>query len=437
MIPTPRPSRSTNRRTRLARTCTVATAIVLAGSVATAAANPTVLQAIPAMRIGGTATSIPDTQEPLPKPTTTTTKPAPKPTPTPKPADPPKPGTPTTKPPAANASGVLPASHWEKQFLGTWDREDQSEYRKASTSADSWQYYNLGYAMDATVSMYAATGKTQYLDRALLYANNVISTAKPSKSISTSQYKDEYLSWGSKSHPDGQDGGKEYPLYESYMWRYVTNMLVAMKNDPKVMGNATYKAQYDKVLAFSEKNMFDKWMSRGSDNIYRSHTHMSSHWAMIAFDLAKTSTNAANVKKYETVYKKFDADMRKQLTKTAAGGYTWSAPWGSKSSVQDVSHGNAVMAYIVHSNAYGNTFWTTADMKAFTLTLNKTIWPSAGKTAQSVDGTGSDNGWFNDGFVDLGRFDGAVQKRLEGHKVGQNMQLYASLALNAHLLGKD
>jgi hypothetical protein len=431
MIPNPRSSASPNRRARrLARTCTITTVIVLTGSMASAAANPLLLQAVPALRIGGTTSTLPATQEPLPRPTpSTSTKPT---TTTAAPAKP----TPTTKAPATNASGVLPVSHWEKQFLGTWDREDQSEYRKASTSADSWQYYNLGYAMDAAVSMYAATGKTEYLDRALLYANNTIATAKPSKSISTSQFKDDYLAWGSKSHPDGQDGGKEYPLYESYMWRYVTNMLVVMKNDPKVMANATYKAQYDKVLTFSEKNMFDKWMSRGSDNIYRSHTHMSAHWAMIAFDLAKTSTNAANVKKYETVYKTFDADLHKQLKKTTVGGYAWSAPWYNYQ-VQDVSHGNAVMAYVIHANAYGNTTWTNADMTAFTITLNKTIWPSVNKTAEFVDGTGTDNGWFNDGFVDLGRFDGALQKRLEGHKVGQNMQLYASLALNAHLLGKN
>jgi hypothetical protein len=336
----------------------------------------------------------------------------------------------------SSTAGFQNAASWETKFLGRWNEEDKAEYRGMSTSADSWQFYNLGYAVDANVSMFQATGKTQYLDRALLYVNNVIKTAKTSKSIPTSQYKDSYLGWGSNSHPDGDDNGREFPLYESYMWRYATNMLVAMKQNATVYQDAKYKAQYDSIVAFSEKNMFEKWMSRGSDNIYRSHTHMSSHWAMIAFDLSLVSSNATNVKKYETVYKKFDTDMRKQLKKTSVGGYTWSAPWGSTSSVQDVSHGNAIMAYVVHAYDAGNKAWTKADIDAFVITLDKTIWPSATKYAASVDGSGSDNGWFNDGFVDLGRYNSKLQERLEGHRVGQNIQFYASMALNAQRLSK-
>ncbi len=50
-----------------------------------------------------------------------------------------------------------------------------------------------------------------------------------------------------------------------------------------------------------------------------------------------------------------------------------------------------------------------------------------------VDGTGSDNGWFSDGFVKLGRFDAATQRRLEDHRV-VNGQFAANMALNARVL---
>lgn len=344
----------------------------------------------------------------------------------------------TTKKPAspavAGAASVKSAAEWAKAYDSVWSTSDKNQYRKMSTSNDSWQFYNLAYEIDADVSMFEATGQTKYLDEALLLTNNTIKSAKVSSSIKTSQYKDSYLGWGSFSHPDGQDGGKEYPLYESYMWRYVTNMLVAMHADAPVMANANYKSQYDKILAFSEKNMFDKWASRGPDTIYRDYTHMSSHWAMIAFDLYTLTSNA----KYKTVYTKFDTDLHKQLVKQSNGGYWWDWEWGKKNKPgSDVSHGNAVMAYVVHANQYGDTAWSAADMKAFVITFNKTVWPSAHAYAGFVDGSGSDNGWFNDGWVDLGRFDASLEKRLETHDVGQGTQFFASLALNAHLMGRD
>lgn len=335
------------------------------------------------------------------------------------------------RPSVSNAS----VAKWEEAFLGRWNEEDEDEYRAMSTSSDSWQFYNLAYAIDANVSMFQATGKTQYLDRALLYVNNVVKTARPSSILANSQFSDSYLGWAQHSHPQLGDDGQEYPLYESYMWRYVTNMLLAMKQDASVSKDPKYAAQYKELLAFTERNIFDKWQSRDEEHIYRSHTHMFSHWAMISFDLSLLATDANRVAKYKTVYNRFDADMRKQLEKTSIGGYFWDAPWGSHDHPgQDVSHGNAVMAYVVHANAEGSKAWTDADMKAFVITLNKTIWPSAGKVGEYVDGSGNGNGWFNDGFVDLGRFDSALQQRLEQNKVGQNIQLFASLALNAQLL---
>ena len=89
-------------------------------------------------------------------------------------------------------------------------------------------------------------------------------------------------------------------------------------------------------------------------------------------------------------------------------------------------------AYVVEARNRGR-FWTGADMAAFSALLTKVIWPGATTYREFVDGTGADNGWFSDGFVKLGRFDPAVQRRLEDHRV-VNDQFAANMAFNAKVL---
>ena len=72
-------------------------------------------------------------------------------------------------------------------------------------------------------------------------------------------------------------------------------------------------------------------------------------------------------------------------------------------------------------------------MAAFSRLLTKIVWPGGTTYHAYVDGTGSDNGWFSDGFVKLGRTDPAVQQRLETHQV-VNDQFAANMALNARIL---
>jgi hypothetical protein len=131
------------------------------------------------------------------------------------------------------------------------------------------------------------------------------------------------------------------------------------------------------------------------------------------------------------VHASLRGQMRRNPVEPTA--YFWSDVWRSaRRPGQDVSHGNGVMAYVVEACDRGWT-WTTDDMAAFSALLTKVVWPGGRRYAAYVDGTGSDNGWFSDGFVKLGRFDAAVQRRLEDHQV-VNLQFAANMALNARIL---
>ncbi|WNG39982.1 hypothetical protein F0U61_44595 [Archangium violaceum] len=340
-------------------------------------------------------------------------------------------------------AGLRSVADWEKLFANKWNSEHTSSFLPMSTSLDSWQFYNLAYGIDGNTAMYRATGKTQYLDRALLYVNNVVNNAKVSSSLPKSQFKDSYLGWASAR---SDTLGQEVPLFESYCWRYVTRLLRVIRETPELYNNATYRAQYDKLLAFSEKNMFEKWFKRGANSyIYRVNTHMASHWAYIAMDLSLMTTDATRKANYLAVFNNINKDLPnyssslRQQMKTSpvlASAYFWSDKWGSTARPgQDVAHGNGVMAYIVEARD-AKMEWTDADVRAFAATLNSVIWPSAGKYAEYVDGSGSGTGWFNDGLMKLGRYDTNLQKRLESHTVGNNTQFYGNGALNVRLLSE-
>ena len=351
---------------------------------------------------------------------------------------------PSSDSPTATAMATTPlrtVAAWESLFLGRWNTEHNADYLPRSNSLDSWQFYNLAYGIDANTAMYRATGKTQYLDRALLYVNNMVRNAKLSSSLPQSQFKDSYLGWASQR---SDTLGKEVPLFESYCWRYVTRMLRVIRETPTLYGNATYRAQYDRLLAFSEKNIFEKWHRRGANSfIYRNRTHMASHWAYIAMDLSRMTTDATRKATYLTVFNNINRDLpnstsslRQQLRPgfVSTPTYYWSDVWGSTARPgQDVAHANGMLAYIVEAHDAGME-WTDDDIRKFTATLNSVIWPSATRYATYVDGSGTGNGWFNDGLMKLGRYDANLQRRLEAHRVGNNIMFYGNGALNARIL---
>jgi hypothetical protein len=343
--------------------------------------------------------------------------------------------------PSVPVSALKPVSYWEQRYLESWE-DVHRQALPLSTSGDSWDQYTLSYDLDASTAMYRATGRRQYIDRALLYVDNIVATARPSSSISASQYHDGYLGWASKQ-TDGDPPGQEFPLYESYFWRYATTMLRVIRQAPALYDDPTYRAQYDRLLNFAEVNIFAKWYARGAnENIYRSRTHMTAHWATIALNLSLLTGDAGRRARYRTVVDNVDqhlptakAGLRGQLrpNPVVKSAYFWNDQWGSfKRPGQDVSHGNAVVAYVVEARDNGG-YWTAADTDRLGALLINVIWPRDGVFADFVDGSGTGNGWFSDGFVKLGRYSAAVQQRLDRHTVVNN-QFMANMALNAKIL---
>jgi hypothetical protein len=337
---------------------------------------------------------------------------------------------------AAAAAGLRPVAQWDDQFQRQW-RTERNAAEQLSRSRDSWDHYTLSYSVDALTADYLATGRRDDIDQALSLTENVVASAVPVTQLPRSRYHDGYLGWAS-----AQQGGQEVPLYESYFWRYATGLLRVVGRTPSLVGDPGIQPRYQRLLEFAEQNVFDKWFTRSADqNIYRSRTHLSAHWALIALNLSDITTDPARRSRYQQVVTAIDsglpdypASLKGQMgIDSQHGAYFWSDVWGSCNHPgQDVAHGNGVIAYVVEAHDRG-VDWTDADITALVRTLSEVVWPRPGLGAEFVDGSGTGTGWFSDGFVKLGRYDATLQRRFETHQPA-NGQFYANAALNAAIL---
>lgn len=324
------------------------------------------------------------------------------------------------------------APSWEKRFENSWNRE----YLKAkaqSVSGDSRKFYDLSYSIDANTTMYVLTKDIKYIKRGIEYVNDMISTSIQSKKLPQSSFKDDFFSWACKSGPNVNKYGDEVPLYESYCWRYVTTMLRIIKSDSALYRKESILNEYNKILNFTEQNVYLKWLTRGKSNLYRSNTHMISHWARICADLFIITGK----EEYMLFLKDFIELMEQKMEFFKINGIEY-VKWKlnihkNDAEYQDVSHGNAVVGTIIeiYENKQGFDRRTIIALKN---TLNDIIWKSRNRFSFYVDGTGKGSGWLSDGFVKLGRYDENLQRRLLGHDRGRSTQFLANLELNRRIL---
>jgi hypothetical protein len=330
---------------------------------------------------------------------------------------------------------------WADAFDEQW-RLTRAQVQAWAASGDSWQQYRLSYSVDALTSAYLATGRVSYVEDGLALLDAVAATSRPSAELAGSRFHDGFRGWASGLK---EDGGDEVPLYESYLWRYGTGLLRVVRQDPALWSRPSLRRSYRRLLPVAVRDVFGKWWARGPESyIYRERVHLSAHWALIAMNLELLDASQQRRTRYARVIREFvdgsAAERRPGLrTQLVASPFDprawfWSDVWGSYDLPgQDVSHGNAVVSFAVEAHDLGIAI-TDKDVERFARTLTAIVWPQAGPGAEHVDGSGTGTGWFSDGFVKLGRYDAALQARLEAHQPA-NGQFYAALALNAAVLG--
>lgn len=364
------------------------------------------------------------------------------------------------------------AEHWEDLFA-------QSYYAGFEHLPPLRQYWKglsfknnvtdlqpLSNGLDAILAMYETTDSVNYLDDAITISNNVINKAAVTKDISGDifRFKDKYKGWIMEVG-DTSSGiyHNETVLSEIYFFQYVARLLKDIHDRPYLLKQKEYQIFYKKTLAFIETDIWEKWESRGIryGNRYfyllLGRTHMASHWAYIAAELYFLTSNESSKSDYLKLVELYNYNLEKNFNKYGryiSWDQTWREGWNGKENsrtdaiVQDVSHANLIVSYIVE--AYNLGLWKDKDaIQRLINTLKDKLWdPQDCLFRDNLDGTmftneneGSVGSFQADGFVKLTRFDSSLFPIYEQFiscsplikRWYQYGQLFANLALSRKL----
>lgn len=338
-------------------------------------------------------------------------------------------------------------SFWKAKFDKQYNAGDGAKMLELSMSGNKFQeYYYMYYYFDGMLSIWQATGDNSYLNTMLTVIKN---TMKDAKAV---DFDSSYLGWKSDSSY-GQDYDKNgVALWESYYWKAVTTLLRMMHHSPQLMNGAytggAYRDEYNKILAFTEKHIWNKWEAKGSSYIYRNHTHMASHWARMGMELYIITGK----QKYKDVFDNISfgkmtgepSNLRDRIyaNPSVPNAIAWNMVWDSNK-VQDTPHASDVVTFMIlaHEN---EMYWSKADIDGLVVTLDKVVFPTkdAPKYNLNVDGSGGYDvpGRLRD-WVKLGRYNKSLQNRLinEYQSDNANARRYAiqnlgNFALNEKIL---
>ena len=326
----------------------------------------------------------------------------------------------------------------------------------------------LSYGLDAVLAMFETTDSTSYLDDAITFTDNVTNRAQITNEIpaNRSVFKDNYRGWIEKaSGGDTSIHNREIVLSEIYFFQYVTRLLKDIYDHAFLYKQNKYRQFYLQTLDFVETNIWDKWERRGSrirKNKYAylllNRTHMACHWAYIAAELSFLTTNQQRKTDYLNFVELYNINLEKNFIKY--GKYIkWNSTWDNNllgsinkpiDIIEDVSHGNLVVSYIVEAN--GLRLWKDQDaIQRLINTVKDVLWDAQDCLFRdNIDGTlfgvnheGLSVGSFQaDGFVKLTRYDTSLFAIFEKFISCSSMiinwrqygQLFANLALSEKLL---
>lgn len=337
-------------------------------------------------------------------------------------------------------------------FRGLFDSKKTDRLLKQSmvysSNGNVYNLMNLRAFLGANNAIISAGLDEEVVDYQKRIIDNLVQSAKVSGSIrdNKSPFKDAYKGW--TSNIKDRSFNEESSLYESYAFFYVTEFLYRLKKGGWVELSSENATWWNKNLAFVEQHIWNKWFERGTKNrkhkmqyhnFLRIRTHMGAHWAGTALYLKEITGNASIRNQCEKILHDYDLLLKRNLKNNPAhpDAYIWNSTYdnvegtdavASKPNViQDVSHGNHVISYVVAAHEMGSKNWNTEDIQRFCNTVKHVMYDEKTNTfSDMVDGTrdpsrpGRGN-FVADGWVKLANYDTEVKEIFEKFEADARM----------------
>lgn len=298
----------------------------------------------------------------------------------------------------------------------------------------SYRLMEFSRGIGALLAMYEATGSASYIEEAMDLTEQVIAKSKKGKEIENNplEFKDDYLGWANINPNNRASGGshlQEVPLFESYLFRYLAKMVYLIDRSETLSENSSLRKKSRDILEFINVNGWEKWFTRGERKskgcypyLFRSRTHMTAHWAVVALYLHELTDAVQQKAQYEKFLAVFDEQLKGNLHITKNEAYIWNMTWdhawplgtacnkpAAKVAVQDVSHGNHVVTYIVEAFELNRAAWKKQDIDHLINTAKYLVYNTKEKMFNAdlsgkIESNMSNGILTSDGFVKLTRY---------------------------------
>lgn len=238
----------------------------------------------------------------------------------------------------------------------------------------------IGYFINANNIMYENTCNIEYLKR-----NDRVLKEFKSK-------KGGFLAKFYEHEQNFELNGKESNLLDGYLYRYLAQYYYLLNH---INSDKLIQHDIDNDFAYVE-DRFLYWLSASikakgdSSFLYGIRVHMGSNWAITGLYLNEISTNYKHV--YNDFLTDFDTQLRNNMNVVTLNGYKvfqWHSTYDNAFSnqlkerrkmkldmprIQDVSHANHVVQYILTAYELNYNIWSENDIKYLVNTLKHVIY---------------------------------------------------------------
>jgi hypothetical protein len=293
-------------------------------------------------------------------------------------------------------------------FDSTVTSEGEFDRRVIKTAGEynSYRLQNLRAVLGGLNSLIRTTQDEFFVQQQISIIEDIINSARVSSEIpeNTSPFNDAFKGWISLDR--SRLYGEEIVLNEGYAFFYIAEFLYYQKESGWISQSRRNRSWWEKKVEFVEEHIWTKWYTRsisyhGNPHRYflRGRTHMGSHWAGVAMYLEKLTSNSEIQEQCRILRESFDLLLRRNLRphpldKTA---FVWNSTYDDVTGtfaikpdewlVQDVSHGNHVVSYIVAAYKLDKTTWNRRDIQGLCNTLKAIYKKDENRFADNVDGS--------------------------------------------------